>query len=70
MNHVTHPVNSVNISIFHQKSANFAISRKFCYNLQKIKVFGKKDYDVIILVNEVNNKVLSRDSNYTVDVVT
>ena len=38
--------------------------------LRKIKVFWKKDYDVIISVNDVTNKILSRDSNYIVDVVT
>ena len=27
MNHVTHPLSSADISIFHRKSANFAISR-------------------------------------------
>ena len=37
---------------------------------RKIKVFWKKCYDVIILVNDVTNKILSRDSNYIVDVVT
>ena len=37
--------------------------------LRKIKVFWKKGYDVIIFVNDVINKILSRDSNYIVDVV-
>ena len=37
--------------------------------LHKIKVFWKKGYDVIISVNDVTNKTLSRDSNYIVDVV-
>ena len=37
--------------------------------LRKIKVFWKKGYDVIISVNDVTNKTLSRDSNYIVDVV-
>ena len=35
----------------------------------KIKVFWNKGYDVIISVHDVMNKVLSRDSNYIVDVV-
>ena len=39
-------------------------------DLRKIKVFWKKCYDVIIFVNDVTNKILSRDSNYIVDVVT
>ena len=38
-------------------------------DLFKIKVFWNKGYDVIIFVHDVTNKVLSRDSNYVVDVV-
>ena len=38
--------------------------------LHKIKVFCKKGYDVIIFVNDVTNKILSRDSNYIADVIT
>ena len=38
--------------------------------LCKIKVFWKKVYDVIMFVNDITNKILSRDSNYIVDVVT
>ena len=34
----------------------------------KITVFCNKGYDVIIPVDDVNNKVLSRYSNYVVDV--
>ena len=37
-------------------------------DLLKITVFWNKDYDVIIPVNDVTNKILSRDSNYVVDV--
>ena len=37
--------------------------------LLTIKVFWNKDYDVIIYVNELTNKILSRDSNYIVDAV-
>ena len=35
--------------------------------LLKIKVFGNKGYGVKISVHEVTNKILSHDSNYTVD---
>ena len=35
--------------------------------LLKITVFWNKDYDVIIPVDDVINKILSRDSNYIVD---
>ena len=35
--------------------------------LLKITVFWNKGYDVIISVDEVTNKILSRGSNYIVD---
>ena len=37
--------------------------------LLKIKVFWTKVYDVIVLVYDITNKILSRDSSYIVDVV-
>ena len=37
--------------------------------LLKITVLWNKGYDVIIPVHDVTNKILSRDSNYIVDVV-
>ena len=37
--------------------------------LLKIKVLWNKCYDVIISAYDVTNKILSRDSNYIVDVV-
>ena len=37
--------------------------------LLKIRVFGNNGYDAIISVHEVTNKILSRDSNYIVNVV-
>ena len=37
--------------------------------LYKIKLFWNKCYDVIIFVHEVADTILSRDSNYIVDVV-
>ena len=36
--------------------------------LLKMKVFWSKGYDVIIPVDNVTNKISSRDSNYIVDV--
>ena len=36
--------------------------------LLKITVFWSKEYDIIISADDVTNKILSRDSNYTVDV--
>ena len=38
-------------------------------SLLKIKVFLNKGYEVITFVCDMTNKVLSRDSNYIVDVV-
>ena len=35
--------------------------------LLKITIFWNKGYDVIIPVNDVTNKILSRDSYYIVD---
>ena len=37
--------------------------------LLKMKLFWIKSYDAIISVNDVTNKILSRDSIYIVDVV-
>ena len=37
--------------------------------LLEINIFQDNGYDVIISEHEVSNKVLSRDSNYIVDVV-
>ena len=37
--------------------------------LLKVKVFQNRCYDVIIFVHDVTNKILSRDSNYIIDVV-
>ena len=36
--------------------------------LLKTKLFWNKGYDVIVSVHDVNNKILSCDSNYIVDV--
>ena len=37
--------------------------------LLKIMAFWNKGYGFIISVNDINNKILSRKSNYTADVV-
>ena len=37
--------------------------------LLEIKIFSEKNYDVIISVHGVTNKILSCDSNYNVIVV-
>ena len=36
--------------------------------LLEIRVFWNKGYDVIIFVYDITNKILSRDSNYIIDV--
>ena len=36
--------------------------------LLKIKVFWNKGYDITISDHDVTNKILSRDSNYIVDI--
>ena len=38
-------------------------------SLPKVKIFWNKCYDVKVSVHDVNNKILSRDSDYIVDVV-
>ena len=37
--------------------------------LLKIKFFGSKYCDVLIAIHDLTNKILSRGSNYIVDVV-
>ena len=56
---------------------NFVWVLKVCFNkhgcnfddISKLKVFWKESYDVIISVDNVTNKILSRESNHIVDVV-
>ena len=38
--------------------------------LLKIKLFWNQGYDIIIWVYDVTNKILSRNSNYIIDVFT
>ena len=46
------------------------MSAKMAYpGLLKIKVFRNKGYDIITYIHHVNDKILSRDLNYTIDVV-
>ena len=44
-------------------------TKKATLALLEIKVFWNKGYDVIICVYGVNDKILSSDSNYVVDLV-
>ena len=37
--------------------------------LLKVRVFWNNDYDAIITVHDLINKILSRNSNYIIDVV-
>ena len=53
-----------------KKIAILRISAKLTtLDLLEIKIFSNKGYDIIIFVHDVTNKILSRDSNYYVDVV-
>ena len=54
-------INMVEILIISAKLATLG--------LLKIKVFWNIDYDLIISVHDVTNKILSHDSNYNEDVV-
>ena len=48
----------------------FMMSAKMAtLGLLKMKIFWNKVYDVITSVYDVTNKILSRNSNYIVDVV-
>ena len=38
-------------------------------DLLKTKVFWNEGYDILIFVHDLTNKILSRDSNYIVNVV-
>ena len=53
----------INLVIILMMSAKMATP-----GLLKITVFWNKGYDVIISVDDVTNKILSRDSNHIVDV--
>ena len=35
----------------------------------KIKILWNKDYDVVTSVHDITNNILTRDSNYIIDVV-
>ena len=49
---------------------NFMMSAKIIIPcLLKIRAFCKNGYDVITSVHDVTHKILSRDSNYVIDVV-
>ena len=72
---------SADIIIFSPEIGKFCYIKKYRYRLHctvakmatlglpKIQVFLKEDYDVIVSVYDVINKILLRDSDYTVDVV-
>ena len=55
---------SINMVTILMLSANLATP-----GLLKIKIFRNKGHDVIIPVYDVTIKILSRESNYTVDIV-
>ena len=57
-------INLLNIVVIFMKSAKLATE-----GLLKIKVFWNNAYVIITSVHDVTNKILSRDSNYIIDVV-
>ena len=54
-------INMVKILMMSEKMAT--------WDLLKIKAFWNKDYGVITFVYDVSNNILSRESNYIVDMV-
>ena len=60
---------SLNIALIKMFTILMMSAKMNTLSLLKAKVFWKKGYDVIVSVHAVTNNVLSRDSNYTVDVV-
>ena len=55
--------------MFNKPDYNFDdVSKMATPGVLKTKVFLNKGYDVIISADDVTNKILSRDSNYIVDV--
>ena len=106
MNHVTHPMSSVDISIFSLEMSSFCYIKKYRYRLHfntkflillfyfffwvlkswfkkhscnfddvskidssSIKIFWKKDYDVIIFFHDPTNKIASRDSSESICII-
>ena len=61
---------AVRLNCFNKHSCNLNMSAKIAtLGFLKIKVFWNKGYDVIIYVHDASNEILSRGSNYIVDVV-
>ena len=55
---------------FNHNDFNFDnVSKIDFYSLLKMKVIWNKDYDVIVFVYDVPNKISSRDSKYFLDVI-
>ena len=54
----------INIVVLLMMSAKLAT-----LGLLKIKLFSNKDYDIIISVHDITNKILSHNSYYIVDAV-
>ena len=61
-------IESLKIVLINMVTILMMSARMATPSLLKIKVFWDIGYDVIIYVHDVTNKVLSRDSNYFVNV--
>ena len=74
MNYVTHSLSFPVISIFYIFLINVVsilmmLAKLATPDFLKIMIFQNKDFEAIIFVHGMSNKVLSCDSNYTVFVV-
>ena len=77
---MTHPFISADAIILLPEICKFCYIKKYRYVSQSLKIFFEKawldhvklcfhDYDIIVCVCDISNKILSRESNYIVDVV-
>ena len=61
---------SLKICLLNTNTILMMLTKLATLGLFKRKIFRNRRYDVIIFDYEVTNKILSRDSNYIVDLVT
>ena len=61
---------SLKICLLNTNTILMMLTKLATLGLFKTKIFRNRRYDVIIFDYEVTNKILSRDSNYIVDLVT
>ena len=59
----------LNISLINIVAILVMSAKMATLGIFKIKLFWNKVYDVIIYVDDVTNQILSRDSNYIIDMI-